>query len=488
MANRMAILFGIDAYKGNELKNAKNDAEALAQKLQELGFETECFTDVTTEEMAGNIYEFSEKLKKARVGLFFFAGHGVQCENTNYLCTTDTDFGNEKFLKFRSVKLHEVIDEFEKSKVDTKIIILDACRNNPFGDRGVGNNGLAPVSAPKGTIVAFSTSPGQTASDGKRGHGVYTEALLEHIATPKLTIEDMFKRVRNTVSARTGHRQITWEHTSLMGSFYFDLGENTEGVIAKYSEYALEDARYDFWDANDIEDIVTQLKTYNWYKQNPAIDKVLNVDFENADKDDIFVLGRNIYQAACGESSCAVQWLDELEGNLNRIGGMAAIHLLNGIMYEIYYGSDGRIRNRFKLDYFKKPWQLCNKKMFEDSRAFICDALGKYPGRIIYLPGTTSELMIDILIEKTAGDEYFHIDNVCIDGMRCLYNEEETERYEFDSETWYDHSVGTLEEFEELVAKKIGAPIRKLKFTCNGEIGQKDEIYMPYSFSLCRYI
>lgn len=199
---KSAILFGINDYHGSPLKNAANDARALSEKLIELGFEAKCFLDVDSETMNRELVAFKSDLAQSSVGLFFFAGHGIQCKGENFLATKSTSFIDESSCKYTAIALNMVIDIFEESKVNTKIIILDACRNNPFVTwRSAANDGLAPVYAPKGTIIAFSTSPGQKASDGLNDHGVYTNALLTHIATKNLSIEDMFKRVRNTVSS-----------------------------------------------------------------------------------------------------------------------------------------------------------------------------------------------------------------------------------------------------------------------------------------------
>src|SRR5208283_746218 len=127
----------------------------------------------------------------------------------------------------------------------TNIIILDACRNNPYErawHRASGVRGLAPIYAPKGTLIAFATSPGQVASDGRGRNGAYTEALLRHIDTPDSSIEEMFKRVRNTLNAMTKQKQTSWEHTSLSGEFFFNLSLGTR--IDEYSDSALRDGLF----------------------------------------------------------------------------------------------------------------------------------------------------------------------------------------------------------------------------------------------------
>lgn len=481
-----AILFGINNYPSAPLKNAANDASALADKLEELGFETQCFLDIDTATMDKELHAFKSKLEQSNVGLFFFAGHGIQCKGENFLATTSTSFVDESSCKYTSLPLNMVIDLFEESKVDTKIIILDACRNNPFVTwRSVTNDGLAPVYAPKGTIIAFSTSPGQKASDGANNHGVYTNALLMHIATKNLTIEDMFKRVRNTVSSHTGHKQITWEHTSLMGTFYFNSGLDEGTVRMTYSDSAIADQDYFFEDDDAIQSIVSDLKTYNWYKQNPAILRLNRIDLTHSDKDDLFVLGRNIYQTACGGSGNAESWIDDIESNLNGIGENASLHLLNGILFEIYFDCKGRIRKDTKSECFERPVRLCQKEKYSSCASFIRSFLEQYPQRIIYIPGSSDLMTIDILVSQSENE--YHIDGICIDGLSCMYDEDEIEFYKYDEDNYYVRKMTSID-LETRIMHKIVAPRNKIKFTYNEKISPDTKILVPDSFGLLRYI
>lgn len=483
---KSAILFGINEYHDCPLRNAANDASALSEKLSQLGFDVECCLNVSRESMDRALLAFQSKLEQSSVGLFFFAGHGIQCKGENFLATKDTNFADEISCRHTSFPLNDVIDIFEESEVTTKIFILDACRDNPFVTwRSTASDGLAPVYAPKGTIIAFSTSPGQKASDGKNGHGVYTEALLAHIATKNLAIEDMFKRVRNTVSSHTAHRQITWEHTSLMGTFYFNSGIDGDEAKPIYSTTALSDCSYVFESDGEIESIVHALKSYNWYTQNSAINKIKKIDFSSADKDDLFILGRNIYQTACGGSANAESWIAELESNLNSIGGSAAIHILNGILFEIYFDSNSQIRKNPKAEQYEAPVKLCIRDKYAACGLFIREFLEQYPQRIFYVPGSRNVLTADILISKE--DEQYHIDGICIDGLSCMYNEDATEFYEYDGLS-YSYREVTLSELENIVLEKVTTPQNRMKFTCNMAISSTTPILIPYNFNLLRYI
>lgn len=482
---RAAILFGINNYSQCKLKNAANDAAVLSKKLQELGFEAKCLLNIDAATMERELVDFKSDLKDASVGLFFFAGHGIQCKGENFLATIDTSFADEISCKHTAIPLNEVIEIFEDSKVNTKILILDACRDNPFiAWRSIANNGLAPVYAPKGTIIAFSTSPGQKASDGSNDHGVYTDALLMHIGTKKLPIEDMFKRVRNTVSSQTNHQQITWEHTSLMGTFYFNSGYDDGKLLTSYSENVLADRDYFFESDDDIQSIVGALKSYNWYKQNPAISRLQKTNLNNSEKDDLFVLGRNIYQAACGSSGNAIDWIENIEINLGSIGGNAAIHILNGILFEIYFDSTGHLRKYLKAEYYEKPVRLCQKEKYSACSAFIRSFLEQYPQRIIHIPGSQEIINVDITIGI---DEQYHIEEIYVDGLACMYDEDGSKLYEYTSSYYYLNEI-TPSQLEYSVAEMVAAPRNKIKITLNVRLDPEEKISVPNQFQLLRYI
>lgn len=491
--NKVAILFGINQYVSCPLKNAVNDATALSAKLQELGFNTQIVLNANSEMMERELNAFSQKLEEASVGLFFFAGHAVQIQNTNYLLTTSASLVDETSCKYTSYSLNRVIELFDKSGVSTKIIILDACRNNPFTMRGIAYRGLAPAYAPKGTIIAYSTSPGQEASDGLNDHGVYTCALLDHIASKNITIEEMFKRVRNTVSARTGNKQITWEHTSLMGNFCFNLGYDEGEARTVYSQDALADSLYNFAEENTISGIVACLKSYSWYTQNPAISRISQVEFSHADKDDLFILGRNIYQAACGDCASAVNWIEAVSQHLNRIGGSASIHVLNGILFEIYFDSHGNLRDIPKWEHYENPVKMCLNPNYQASAHFIQGLLAQYPKSMIYIPGSLNSVSIDVIISESDGE--YHLDSIYVDGLSCMYNESGTAPYKFVPFSYpfaypfpyvYDHM--NWRQIELSICGMLVLPQSKSKFTFNIPVSDDVEILMPRQYRLQKYL
>jgi len=228
MSRRLtALVIGnADYVDAGTLKNPVNDATDISAKLTECGFTVATRLNCTHREMDQALKDFKKALKDTDVGLFFFAGHGMQVDGSNYLAAVDTDVSGEIEAKHSSLSLNQVIEIMERADSASSIIILDACRNNPFErawSRSMSTRGLAPVYAPRGTLVAYATSPGQIADDGRGRNGAYTAALLQHLATPDCSIESMFKRVRNTLSTATHGKQISWEHTSLAGDFFFYL-------------------------------------------------------------------------------------------------------------------------------------------------------------------------------------------------------------------------------------------------------------------------
>jgi uncharacterized caspase-like protein len=175
-------------------------------------------------DMTRLVARFGERLAGHDVGMFFFAGHGIQVRGKNYLIPVDAQIGSENSVRAEAVDVDAVLDQLSASPLN--LVILDACRNNPFERRfrSVGG-GLAQMEAPKGTLIAYATAPGKVAQDGDGANSTYTTALLKVLAEPGLAVESVFKRVRSEVSRMTGDAQIPWEASSLTGDFYF-VGAN----------------------------------------------------------------------------------------------------------------------------------------------------------------------------------------------------------------------------------------------------------------------
>jgi len=222
---RVALVIGNGAYKTGPLKNPANDARDMAATLKSLGFEVLLRENATQRQMNDAIDQFWQSLKKGGVGLFFFAGHGLQVAGENYLVPVDAKVNLEKDVQYECVNAGKVLGRMEDAGNGLNIVILDACRNNPFARSFRSESrGLVKMDAPTGSLVAFATAPGDVAADGEGKNGLYTSHLLRVLRTPGLKIEDVLKRVRIGVaqdSAKAGKRQTPWESSSLMGDFYF---------------------------------------------------------------------------------------------------------------------------------------------------------------------------------------------------------------------------------------------------------------------------
>jgi len=220
---RIALVIGNGAYKSAKLANPVADAELMATTLAGVGFTVTRLTDVDQKAMKRAIMEFGRQLRAGdAIGLFYFAGHGVQVDGENYLVPVDAEIADEKEVPIEAVSVSELLRTMERSDARVNIAVLDACRNNPFarGMRG-GARGLASVDAPAGTLVAYATAPGQLALDGDNGHSPYSAALASVMAEAGLPIEEVFKRTRARVREVTESKQTPWESSSLTGSFYF---------------------------------------------------------------------------------------------------------------------------------------------------------------------------------------------------------------------------------------------------------------------------
>ncbi len=228
---RVALVIGNAKYKEAPLSNPVNDARDVAAALQRTGFEVIMAIDATQKEMNRAIAKFGDRLTAESVALFYYAGHGMQVRGKNYLIPIDAEIKSESSVRVESVDVDGVLDQLSTS--DLNVVILDACRNNPFerrANRSVGAAGLAQMEAPKGSLIAYATAPGRTAADGEGRNGLYTQALLKYIQEPGLTIEQVFKNVRREVARATRDGQIPWESSSMTGDFYFIPGSRPTGV------------------------------------------------------------------------------------------------------------------------------------------------------------------------------------------------------------------------------------------------------------------
>ena len=222
-APRHALVIGNSRYPVVPLNNPANDAHAIGEELRRLGFEVALGIDMPLAEMRRRIDDYGESLRRAKaVGLFYYAGHGVQLAWRNYLLPVDAAVGKMEDVQRSCVDVNTVIESIARASNPMNLIILDACRENPFGRVfRVEQKGLSQLDAPPGTLLAYATSPGNVASDGEGSNGLYTENLLRELRVPEAKVEDVFKRVRLAVRLRSKGLQIPWESTSLEQDFWF---------------------------------------------------------------------------------------------------------------------------------------------------------------------------------------------------------------------------------------------------------------------------
>lgn len=240
---RYALIIGNSDYQFAPLKNPVNDARDMSATLEKLRYKVKLALNQNPEQLRQSVKDFYQSIKeKNAISLFYYAGHAIQADNINYLIPVNAQISSYKKMKSESLSINDVLYAIKRSSSHQNILILDACRNNPFkpvaGSKSRSlnitdkkllsvNTGLAPVKAPTGTLIAYATEPGNTASDGDGKNGAYTSALLRHIGKAE-TAEALFKEVRKDVLYDTDNRQTPWEHSSLIEKFYFMPPSNEE--------------------------------------------------------------------------------------------------------------------------------------------------------------------------------------------------------------------------------------------------------------------
>lgn len=220
---RIALVIGNGAYQQDRLRNPVNDANDMADALREFGFKVILRTDASQRQMKRSLREFRAELRRGGVGLFYYAGHGMQYRGRNYLIPVGADIEAESDIEDESVDANLVMAYMEEAGTRINIVVLDACRNNPFARsfRSASRGLVVMESGAKGTFLAYATAPGSVASDGDGRNGLYTKHLLASLKHPDSDIERVFKRVRSGVAEETKNAQIPWDSSSLLGDFRF---------------------------------------------------------------------------------------------------------------------------------------------------------------------------------------------------------------------------------------------------------------------------
>lgn len=224
MEHRLALIIGNSNYSVSPLRNPASDAKAMAKTLRELNFDVIEVIDGDKKTMRDAVRQFSDQLsEKKGVGLFYYAGHGVQVKGENFLIPVNHNIQAEADVEDEAIRVNMVLDYMQSCGTRMNIIILDACRDNPFArSMRSGSRGLAQVYAEgSGSIIAYATSPGSVAADGEGENGLYTQELLKAIKTPGLEIERIFRTVLSNVKRISENKQVPWYNSSIEGEFFF---------------------------------------------------------------------------------------------------------------------------------------------------------------------------------------------------------------------------------------------------------------------------
>ena len=219
--SRVALVIGNAAYRGTPLRNPVNDATDMAGALRELGFTVIAVTDAGQRKMEEAIEEFRRKLMNTEVGLFYYSGHGCQLDGQNYLIPIGENIRSATDIKYKCVHVGQVLGKMEEADNRVNIVIMDACRDNPFRGFKSIHRGLSIVEASRGTVIAYATSPCSVAEDGTGRNGTYTKHLLKNIKSEGIPVERTFKEVARGVESETDRKQTPWISSSLTGDFYF---------------------------------------------------------------------------------------------------------------------------------------------------------------------------------------------------------------------------------------------------------------------------
>jgi len=297
---RVALVIGNNSYTSKRLSNLRNpvnDAKAMELKLKSLGFRVNYGENLSVRDMDKQLNNFSKKLRRGGVGLFFFAGHGVEHGGKNYLMGKDSNLVDKEDIAYESLELNKVIDKMRNSGNRLNIVLLDACRNDPFSRSAAG--GLAKVDNAKGMFIAYATSPGDVADDGSGKHGVFTEQILSNIDEEGITLNKLFKNVKRDVYNKTNQRQRPWTHDDIIGEFFFKLPnfKSTEikqqSVQIEYKQpYIEEDSTIKDKYGNNYKTVQSPYTGKIWLDRNLGASRVCKSFNDKACYGDYFQWGR----------------------------------------------------------------------------------------------------------------------------------------------------------------------------------------------------
>ncbi len=268
--NRYALVIGNGAYTGlSRLNNPVNDANDMATALASLGFTVEKLINVSLPEMESAVVRLGNRLSQSRngYGFFYYAGHGVQSNGINYLIPTDSDIPSESFLKTKSLPAQAVLDTLQQAGNELNIVVLDACRDNPFSWARSGTRGLSVMGTqPPGSIIVYATSAGSVAQDGNGRNGLFTSQLLKNIKTLGIDISDVFKKTGADVMTASGNRQVPAIYSQFFGTAHLNP---TNSTILSDDNNTIADERQPIIYREDFD--INVFNTTSWRKSDNSI-------------------------------------------------------------------------------------------------------------------------------------------------------------------------------------------------------------------------
>ena len=460
----LALIIGNNEYyEGAKLTNAINDAKSIQKIFETFGFDIISKFDCLSTEYSGLLEQFESRVDNYDATIFYYAGHGFELEGENYFPAINGQIppSSKHAAGREGLRLNEIFEIYKKFNNKVNIAIIDACRKN--FDRG-SSVSLAPVIAPKGSLIAFSTSPGVGASDlGYENNSIYTGSLIKYLGTERLTVEELFKKVRKTVYTLSRGKQTTWEHTSLISDFYFNKKSNETLSSLPYEDEVVKDVYFDE-NKDHFSKLIKEIKSSNWHKQNPAIEEILKISPNSLNINELFILGRNLLQSS-GAANNAVDFMLNLNSNLSKYTISNNNHLLNGILFEIYFNSYGEFRVDNRKDFFfQEIIALRKMKSLKTSFDFIRELLSDVEYDLIYLP-EFDDKNLDVTVLATSKSNINH------------FNEKVT--YQFISSITYGgiditekistYNINGLNEFglQDTLSKFLSAPIDLIKIHSN---------------------
>ncbi|MBB4189395.1 putative caspase-like protein [Sinorhizobium terangae] len=475
---RKALVIGNRKYNGAyELRNAVNDANSIADALTRNGFAVQKLIDATSDKMKQAALDFGKSLAREGAGVFYFAGHGVQIKGENYLVGLDADHTNQASTEYHSLQLSYVVSLMDGARTETNIIILDACRNNPWDggwSRSGGLGGLAPISAPRGTLIAFSTSPGQKSLDGLGSNGRYTEALLQHIDAV-CPVETMFKRVRATLAAASTNEQVPWEHTSLVAEFYFNRSRRIP--TTNYASQAVQDGIFIPDPANPGHALISALRSHNWPDQNRAADHLDAMAAIAMTDDECFLAGRGLYSASVGDARRATTFIDQFVNRTIPFPPSKRKAVLDGILFEIFFDRAGKVRMEPKTERFDAVFEIAILPDLRNSLEFVAECLVQTGKSFHAFPDFDLDVAVDVLTEIEAGQAVPAVKGIMAGGRNILAPQFPDEE---DPNIAPIYQTISEQKFRQKLSSQAAIPISRLKMNYPDLVGQPLQLRFPY--------